>query len=419
MKLQTNLDYIKKQIRYRKQNRSYEKLPIGSAIRFRRQQLNLTLEEAALDISSVSYLSKLENNLIIPSQTYIEKYEKRLGLSLSYESLDSYYQDHLNLSLRAILLDFKMQPEIEAHYDARDDHQAYILMMAYVTTQGDYQKTHRFDKRLRMYIQNLTDIELSIYLACLSIAMIDEEQYGIAHELIRMIPIAEDTDQIIQMIEIKYRLKVAFHMGMYAEIENLYPIYEKTLNQMQAYELLKNSHQAHLVFQAGYQDMSFIQQKIEQIPSMDEEHKAYIQAISWFQHQRYEDALKVSQAFLEIHEHWYRLHLFALDQSGEHEAIKQVLNRDLHLSFKKVSTTILHRYLYIKHLEGSEALISHIRSEFSFHAYVTDDYQVLSHIYLDGAKTLSSAHFYKEAYRMMEKLHLIRNERMRILPRIN
>ena len=59
-----NLMHIKKQVRNRKEQKIYESKPIGSAIKFKRKEMNMTLEEGAEGICSVSYLSKLENNLI-------------------------------------------------------------------------------------------------------------------------------------------------------------------------------------------------------------------------------------------------------------------------------------------------------------------------------------------------------------------
>ncbi|NQD67585.1 helix-turn-helix transcriptional regulator, partial [Bacillus haikouensis] len=54
---------------------------IGSKIRFHRQKRNLTQEELSKGIISVSYLSKLENNQVTPSDDIIQLICKRLGVS--------------------------------------------------------------------------------------------------------------------------------------------------------------------------------------------------------------------------------------------------------------------------------------------------------------------------------------------------
>ncbi|MBH9964760.1 helix-turn-helix domain-containing protein [[Bacillus] enclensis] len=54
---------------------------IGSKIRFHRQKKNLTQEELSKGIISVSYLSKLENNQVFPSEEIIQLLCERLGVS--------------------------------------------------------------------------------------------------------------------------------------------------------------------------------------------------------------------------------------------------------------------------------------------------------------------------------------------------
>jgi HTH-type transcriptional regulator, quorum sensing regulator NprR len=54
---------------------------IGSKIRFHRQKRNLTQEELSKGIISVSYLSKLENNQVTPSDDIIQLLCERLGVS--------------------------------------------------------------------------------------------------------------------------------------------------------------------------------------------------------------------------------------------------------------------------------------------------------------------------------------------------
>ncbi|MGX1264213.1 transcriptional regulator with XRE-family HTH domain [Rossellomorea marisflavi] len=56
-------------------------MTIGSKIRFHRQKRQLTQEELSKGILSVSYLSKIENNSISPSQEIIELLCERLGIS--------------------------------------------------------------------------------------------------------------------------------------------------------------------------------------------------------------------------------------------------------------------------------------------------------------------------------------------------
>src|SRR5690554_6621934 len=56
---------------------------IGSIIKHYRKENNLTLEEASDKICSISYLSKLENNMINANDKYIEPILTRLGSTIN------------------------------------------------------------------------------------------------------------------------------------------------------------------------------------------------------------------------------------------------------------------------------------------------------------------------------------------------
>ena len=59
-----NIIVFRRLVRSRKECKLYETKPIGSAIKFKRKAMNMTLEEGSEGICSVSYLSKIENEAI-------------------------------------------------------------------------------------------------------------------------------------------------------------------------------------------------------------------------------------------------------------------------------------------------------------------------------------------------------------------
>ena len=75
-----NIQIIEKKLNMRK-NEFKTKTSFGSAFKTFRKENNLTLEEAAADICSVSYLSKAENNLINISEAYSKKLNERYNLN--------------------------------------------------------------------------------------------------------------------------------------------------------------------------------------------------------------------------------------------------------------------------------------------------------------------------------------------------
>ena len=87
--MNTQTTQIRKQLISRKETQFVINSPLGSTIKFRRKQLNMTLEETAEDLSSVSYLSKLENNLIKPNHKYVKLLEKRLNTTFEKYNINA------------------------------------------------------------------------------------------------------------------------------------------------------------------------------------------------------------------------------------------------------------------------------------------------------------------------------------------
>ena len=72
---------------------------IGSFIKKKRKELNITQDIVSYGICSISYLSKIENNQIVPNEFYIKEIMNKLDVK------ESFYEKTLNdkLYLEAII----------------------------------------------------------------------------------------------------------------------------------------------------------------------------------------------------------------------------------------------------------------------------------------------------------------------------
>ena len=70
---------------------------VGSIVRWERKRRNMTLHEGAEGICSVSYLSKVENSLIEPSEQILDNLKKRLEIEtlidFDLQRYDEHYDD--------------------------------------------------------------------------------------------------------------------------------------------------------------------------------------------------------------------------------------------------------------------------------------------------------------------------------------
>jgi transcriptional regulator with XRE-family HTH domain len=182
MTLYIQLHQIKKQLNYRKTHRPFETLPLGSAMKFRRKELHMTLEEAALDLTSVSYLSKLENNLIKPIMRFIKLFEERLKMKFDQHEYDHDYHDQIHHALLALHQDQMMDDSIYAQYKNKQNQQSYLFIFTHHILSNEYDKIKPYYESLKSYVPNLLDDEMTLFLTCVTKVLMKEERYLDAYE---------------------------------------------------------------------------------------------------------------------------------------------------------------------------------------------------------------------------------------------
>ena len=141
MKSKTFSSKISNQIKKRTENLSERKntLSIGSVAKRRRVQLHLTQAQACRDICSISYLSKIESNKIIPNDTYLDMLMERLNieryelymLKNADEVMDKVLECYYNFDLEGYKEIFNLCKE----YD--DNQVADVVKMGYYLLLGE------------------------------------------------------------------------------------------------------------------------------------------------------------------------------------------------------------------------------------------------------------------------------------------
>lgn len=398
-----HITQIKKQLNYRKTHRTFETLPLGSAIKFRRKELGMTLQEAAEDLTSVSYLSKLENNLIKPNMKYVKLYEKRLDASFGEHVYDSSYHDQIKQCLLALFLEQPLSASIFQQHESKQNHQSYLILLSYFVTLGEIDQIKLYDEYLKNYISNLTDDEMLLYLACVTQILMIEERYVEAYDLIKLYPNIGEEQALSESIQSKYKLTCAFHLMRTSEIENTYEKHISNLQNMHAFHLLSKTHIEYLIYQTYYLNADDIKQKLKQIPSMSEIDKLYIQALSYYHNGDYEKSKSLCQSMNHDEERWLILYVLNLDHLVKTEELQAILEDKKAFCFKKRSSELIIKHLIYKYHKNSNHLFSYLRELLSNRYLLTDDYQTLAYLYKDVSTLFSLHFFYKEAHQALHQ----------------
>lgn len=401
----TKFAYIKKQVQFRKTHRNYEQLPIGSAIKFRRRELQMTLEEAAEDISSISFLSKVENNLIYPSEKYIEKFKIRLNIPIDYEPTDKDYYRDLELSLNSLFFDKPLDEMIYQRYKNRIDYQAYLISMTYHSLIENYEQVSKDYENIKIYIPNFTPDELVVFITVVTKLCLFSEHYYDAYTLIKLILEESKMVKMIDLIVRKYRILAAFGMDLHGEVEHMFNVFEQDLNHLYAYDLLETIHYQHLIYQSKYLTQTYIKDKISHSYKMSEEKKAYIESLIDYKNLNFAKIIRNAKPYYQHYETWYKLYLIALEKENKKEEIVQVLSKKLYLDSLKRTTTIINNYFHYKYQKNVEVWMSYLKNESLLNAWNTDDKMMMNFVFASASKDLSANHYYKDAYKLLFHLH--------------
>src|SRR5690554_7417396 len=202
----------------------------------------LTLEEVSESSCSVSYLSKVENNKLVPSDKILDKLLKRLGLTtkvFEYEKKDTKYIDEI--------LELGYVPnKLINNAKNKNDYQSKIIKFAYtLLNQEKIEAATSLKNDLLEYYTFFNDDELAFYIYLIMCKLYVLEKYE------NVVLIHHEINVIYDKITLKMKaevlaLKALYRLERFGEatnflktiIERLYN-YNKVsdINKIKQYEL--------------------------------------------------------------------------------------------------------------------------------------------------------------------------------------
>ena len=178
---------------------------IGGYIKKKRKELNITQDMVSSGICSVSYLSKIENNQIVPKEFYVREIMEKLEVEKEFFEKDLNDSVYLEKMLKGIFyLDDELientynEIEIIEHnltinicklayyvYFAKNDDNQYVMM-------------------LENLVNNMTNFELKIYLLLASLYYIALDKLKIALEILILGNKLEITNDLLNALYSEY-----------------------------------------------------------------------------------------------------------------------------------------------------------------------------------------------------------------------
>jgi transcriptional regulator with XRE-family HTH domain len=131
-------------------------MSVGKRIRRYRLQKGLSQEDLVREISSIAYLSRIENEKIKPSASFVDAVAERLDIDSSYLVGDS--SEAQLERIKEIVAEYNKSSQLSEQdvslleFNALEPHEPHILISAYRVLLGHYLRRSKIDQAERVYI---------------------------------------------------------------------------------------------------------------------------------------------------------------------------------------------------------------------------------------------------------------------------
>ncbi len=402
--MNVNKQHLRKQLQKRKEEKLYDNKPIGSAIRFKRKSMNMTLEEASEGICSVSYLSKLENNLIEPGEKFVDQLVKKFKLDEAVDyDLTQYDQDKKKLFSDMF---FNKIPEITMLdlYKDRDDHQAFLIQMFVYLLNENYPEAIKSYNNLKYYITNLTDDELSAFFIGSSKLLSHEDKYSDAYEMLEFEPVNNENNHYLQLIYTREKLKLAMRMHKTPLIIELYASYSHTLIDYEYYDALKEIKALYIFETASEHTPNQIHRMAKNFRTLSQDQKDIAVAKSYYYHGDFEMVIKMIKDKYKTDSKWLMYYLMAADKLHRFDLIKSILDIESELHTLSYGSNLILLHFRHKYVYDKDTLLNYLRKDILGYGHLTDDYLLLDFLMMDAQSLFAKHQFYKEAVSVISHL---------------
>jgi len=392
-----NIIVFRRLVKSRKECKLYESKPLGSAIKFKRKAMKMTLEEGSEGICSVSYLSKIENNLIELGDQFLDPLVERFGLENLYDSQDNNFEKDMEEIIEHLTYNTKPERDMLFEYVDRIDYQAQLIQMGYNIIFGYDEIAWQSFNDLKMYIPNLEDQEFTLFLILSSIYLYRHNQHSEAFEILILAPKFEDLKQRSVLLLLKWRLLNAFRMHKMSEVFTNYPIYVNMLVDIEHFNLLQDIRNEYIQFEAYYRHPENIEDSLSKMHTLSKKEKDYVLAKSLFFHRRYQEVIRLGRSYYKNSSQWLILYLISLDNEHKHNDLKLLLTQTNDLKDTCNTSQLLISHLQHKYSGDKEQLLNYLRRTILGIKNLTDEYHILDYLMVDSQQLFSSLQLYKEA----------------------
>jgi len=399
-------------------NRKQDYSDIGSFIKKRRMELNVTQDELSSGTCSHSYLSKLENNQIVPNEYYVRELLDKLEVDKSVFETSLKDKHYVN---RMILAYFQMDDKaITAIYDEIQsiEHNTIINLckLGYIVF-FNREDENQYVMMLEHLINNMTDLEVRLYLYFAAVYFSKQAKFKTALELIVL------QESLPQQNEY---LAAMFHDLAYAVKQRLGVKNSAAENYQHAMNLYNKYHNVTRVIRLALQKITWIVEehptralamldmvRIDLLDDRNRDQHHLLKASALFAQERYNEATLALKAIPST-SHLYLRKMTLLLQicviEDDHDMIDRIRSKlkEYKADKTQMNDKIHYHYLIQTDPQGRKEYLRDIAIPFAINV---EDYRRLEEYTNEMMRLCADSSRYKEA---IQHYHKFRKEVQKI-----
>ncbi|MGI6787562.1 MAG: helix-turn-helix domain-containing protein [Acholeplasmataceae bacterium] len=367
---------------------------IGSIVRWQRKQKNMTLNEGAEGICSISYLSKVENNLIEPSEQILGDLKRRFDLEdlLNYDL--KRYEDHYN----DIILQMFNGKEIPSLYlkiyENQNDYKSKLILFAIYLEKENLGKVQKIYKELEFEINKFNHDEINLFYFFTGLMLMYEGKYHLALKVLKLSNVVDKNSKLSMLIDY-YMVFLKLQLGKYLQSIPLSRDLKKRLLNNHSLGLYESLLKIQIFLSLDEFDYDFSNNLIEEKQFLSKKEKSLAKM---FLNLSQDKKINVSLLEKNISEsdYWYRLALIYFDKQENYNKIKEVMKNSTKYQSNPINEHI-EFFLDSKYTLDNDAFARYIRNITSNFESNYNGYYILLMLFENASKYYENKTFYKTA----------------------
>ncbi len=367
---------------------------IGSIVRWQRKQKNMTLNEGAEGICSISYLSKVENNLIEPSELILNDLKKRFEI----EDLINYDLERFEKHYELIISCFFNYKEIPLMlfklYEGNTDYKSKLVLFSFYLFKNNLTKAKVIYKDLEFEINKFTHDEINLFYYLTAKMLEKEGRFYLSLKVLNLTNIIDKDSELSMLVDFK-KILLNLTLGRHLQSLIISDDLEKRLlikNHLTRYH---NLLKLKLLWSLNEYDYEYQLREIDRRLYLTRKDK---QMIKTFLNLLHHNKINNSTLDKNLSEsvYWYMMALLYYDQEEDFQKIKEIINECNNYKTIPIVEQI-EFFINSKYTLDSDSFIRYIRNITTNFESNYNGYYIMSILFDNASNYYENKNFYKAA----------------------